>query len=135
METKVDAARDLMTIMGANDAVDSTLRTICGRFKDAIKRANPSVEDDKLDVYDSEFLAEIPALHAELMTTFERSLGEVLTDAEVGLMTRIAATADVDAISRVMKKYNSARDDVDASMRPALIAAHARTSQRVFNAF
>lgn len=135
MGSKVDAVRDLMTIMGADDAVDQTLRTICGRFKDAVKRANPTVEEAKLEVYDTEFLEELPTLQAELIVAFERSLEEALTEEDIGIMHKITAVEDVQAISRIMKKYTSARDDVDMSMRPALIAAHTRTSQRVFNSF
>jgi len=135
MLNKDDMTRDLMAIMGAQETVDTTLRTICGRFKDAVKRANPSVEDSKLDMYDSEFLEEIPKLQDELMGALERSLGEALTDDDVGVLSKIVTATDIQAISRVLKKYSSAREDIDMSMRPALIAAHTRTSQRVFNSF
>ena len=135
MTAKNEAVRDLMTIMDSRQRMEDSMKVVCGRFKEAIRKANPSISPDKLDGYDSEFLQALPSLHAEMVGRLEQDLGAALTDHDLNILSKISEVADVDTLSEVVRKYMSISENMEAVVRPVMIAAHTRTSQKVFNTF
>lgn len=131
-----ETIRAVLVKTGAEQGIGAMNRAMAGRFREAMKAANPQLSIEQVAAYDEAFAEEIPAINTAILDAQTAALANTLSQQDVALLALFAANPRLGEFFALMNRMRQIMGEVAQEVaKTEGVAAHKRSSQAAFAVF
>jgi hypothetical protein len=132
MEPESDA-RNLLSQLGVKEQAKIMSEALGARFRDALRKANPEMTDDHAAFYDQEFASEIDTLAEAAFEAQIKDIESRLSEQDRATLRKMVEDPLFSEYTRFIKEsLTSSEDAMRGFLQTEVVAAHTRTTQKLF---